>query len=89
MTKVGTWICSIVDENIEIASASRNTAFALNSRIIIDVVGIEIALRLNETYLTETVDIRCMRTVIVLRITWLLVSKTGLHDFRGRGLICM
>ena len=62
MTKVGTWICSIVDENIELARACRNTAFALNSKIITDVVGIEIALRVNATSLTETVDIRCMRS---------------------------
>ena len=54
MTKVGTWICSIVDKNIEIARACRNTAFALNSKIITDVVGIEIALRVNATSLTET-----------------------------------
>ena len=54
MTKVGTWICSIVEENIEIARACRNTAFALNSKIIIDVVGIEMALRVNATSLTET-----------------------------------
>ena len=83
MTKVGTWICSIVDENIEIASACRNTAFALNSKNITDVVGIETTLRLNATSLTETVDIRCMRTVIDMRFSLLLVSKMGIHEFRG------
>ena len=56
MTKVGIWICSIVDENIELARACRNTAFALNSKNITDVVGIEIALRVNATSVTETVD---------------------------------
>ena len=81
MTKVGTWICSIVDVDNDIVRACRNTAFALNSKNITDVVGIEIALRVNATSLPETVDIRCMRTVIVMRIFLQLVSKTGLHVF--------
>ena len=82
MTKVGTWICSILDENMEIARACRNTAFALNSKNITDVVGIEITLRVNATSLTETVDNGCMRSHCHACFHAVGLKK-GLGDFRG------
>ena len=57
------------------------------SKNITDVVGIEITLRVNVTSSTADLDIRCMRTVIVMHVSMLLESKTGLDDFEVEDMV--